>query len=62
MFCEFCNQSEAEHYANTSWGDRHLCTVCHQSLTSYDDDHRRYFATCELEINLMVEPDDPAAV
>ena len=35
--CELCGQRPAEHFIPTPWGDRHVCTVCKESLVNRED-------------------------
>jgi predicted DNA-binding transcriptional regulator AlpA len=30
--CELCGDRPAEHFADTPWGERHICTQCAESL------------------------------
>jgi hypothetical protein len=34
--CELCGKQAAEHFVNTPWGERHICTRCAESLPAPD--------------------------
>ena len=35
--CELCGQRPAEHFVDTPWGQRHVCTPCLESLPHHKE-------------------------